>query len=61
MVTWGVVQSVTVGAVTVRLAGDTVDVPIALQPDAVTLATSDKVAVAKLGGSWTIVAVLEDA
>ena len=56
MLTWGVVQSLT--PVTVRLAGDTVDVPIALQPDGVTLATSDKVACVRLGGSWAVLVVL---
>ena len=58
-VTWGVVQSIG-SPVEVRIAGDTTDTPVGLQSDALTLATSDKVMLAKLGstGGWAIVAVM---
>ena len=50
--TWGVVTSAS--PVEVRFAGDSVDTPIGWQNDALTLATSDVVALGKLGssGGW---------
>ena len=61
MVTWAVVQQIT-PTVTVRLAGDDNDVPVALKATSYTTpATSDKVAVARLGGAWVILCSLEDA
>lgn len=57
-VTWGVVQSVS--PVEVRFAGDTTDTAVGLQADGLSLTTSDKVMLAKLGstGGWAIIAVL---
>ena len=50
--TWGIVQSAT----TVRLAGDSTDVPVALKNDALTLTIGDKVAMVKLGSrdGWCV-------
>lgn len=56
---WGVVTSAA-SPVEVRFAGDVVDTPIGWQPDGVTLATSDVVALGKLGtvDGWAVLAVL---
>jgi len=55
-ITWGEVTSIS--PVEVRFAGDSVDVPVGLKTDGLTLATNDKVALIKLAwaGGWMIVA-----
>lgn len=59
--TWGQVTDITVGATTVRFVGDSVDTPVAYQAEGLTLATSDIVALGKLGSTdgWVILAILE--
>ena len=54
-VTWGQVTSIS--PVLVRIAGDSSDTAVALKQSGLSLATSDKVALIKLGttGGWCIV------
>ena len=60
MLTWGLVTDVG-SPVQVRFAGDTVDTEVGLQAEGLTLATNDKVMLARLGstGGWVVVCVLE--
>lgn len=56
--TWAIVQSL--GPTTVRLAGDTDDVAIAVKNDDVTLTVGDKVMMGKAGtrDGWVIMFVI---
>jgi hypothetical protein len=60
MLTWGLVTSAG-SPVEVRFAGDTVDTPVELQAEGLTLATLDKVLLARAGSTdgWVVVCVLE--
>jgi hypothetical protein len=51
---------ITLAPTTVRIVGDTVDVPIALKNDDLTLTVNDKVLLAKAGrrDGWVIVCVI---
>jgi hypothetical protein len=51
-VTWGLVTQVS-PSVLVRIAGDTVDTPIAVK-DSITLATNDRVVLLLVGAQWWI-------
>ena len=53
---WGEITAVS--PVTVRLAGDTADTPVAVKNTALTLATNQKVLMAKVGNGWVVVAIL---
>ena len=55
---WGVVQSL--APTTVRFAGDTADVPVALKSSALSLTVGDKVALVKLGvrDGWCVAFVI---
>ena len=50
-VTWGLVTSTS--PVQVRIAGDTVDTPIAVK-DSITVATNDNVVLLRVGSQWWI-------
>ena len=53
--TWGLVTQLS--PVLVRVAGDTVDIPVRLKANGLTLATNDKVLLVRAGrpDSWVIV------
>ena len=55
-IAWGEITALS--PVAVRLSGDTLDTPVAVKNTALTLATNQKVLLAKAGNGWVIVCIL---